>query len=173
MKPWKFLLLICNCMIFFCSCWGAEEITQEEEHPEAKWSKDKILIVASLPKAQFTAKEALNLKITFKNDSDKEIYLSLYPMLRRVFTYRIYDVKTNNIVLQIDHDKFFLGDSAGSRTTPAIGTGKSFEYKVDLRQLYDLPANREYRLDITGPYYVVRSDVKRPFTIKDLRFSIK
>ena len=173
MKSWKFLLLLCSIAMFFCS-WGNESAREgKEECPEAKWCKNNIIIVASLSKEQFTANEELNLKITFKNESTKDIYITLYPLLRRTFSYKVYDVETNNIVLQKNHDKMFLGDSSGSRKATPIPVGKSFEYKVNLYDLYDLPADKKYRMDIAGNFTYWGANTSQSFTIKNLNFSIK
>ena len=173
MKPWKFLLLLCSIAMFFCSRGNESKGKGNKECPEAKWCKNKILIVASLSKPQFTANEELNLKITFKNGSKKNIYIILYPLLRRSFSFKIYDSKTSNIVLQKDYDQVFLGDVAGSRKATPIPAGKSFEYKINLSDLYVLPAEKKYRMDIAGNFTYWGTNASQSFTIKNLNFFIK
>ncbi len=152
---------------------GKKAEKASRQYPEAKWCENKILITAGLSKAQFTVDEELNLKITFKNESAKDIFLTLYPLPRRTFSYQVYDSETDEIVLQKDHDKTFLGDSSGSRRATPVPAGKSFEYKINLRDLYDLPANKKYHMDIAGNFTDWDTNASRSFIIRNLNFSVK
>lgn len=137
----------------------------EEKCLQAEWTNDRVTIRASLEKKEFSSSDALNFKLVFENLSDEKITITHWG-IEKDFSYELYDAADGKAVQRRNADVVVMGDIGGSRTWTTIPRACKFEYKGDLKELYDLQPGKEYRLNISGFYST--GNVKQPFTIKDL-----
>ncbi len=135
----------------------------------AEWKWDGVTVTAGMEKGSFAADAPLGFKVEYRNDSKRDILVTICNP-RRDFTFEMSDAATGAVILRNNHDVFFLGDSAGSRSGKLVRPGEKFSYGFDLRELYSLPTGGEYRFSVKGSYRCGEEAV--PFSVGNVTFSI-